>query len=79
MRVVNWSSDSKWIVTGALDNTIRVFNVETGSLVCKPLTGHANIPTMLTFRSSSLHHDVDVVSGKRVGLIARASANSLLS
>ena len=76
MRVVNWSLDSKWIITGARDNTIRVFDVETGSLVCKPMTGHTSIPTMLTFRSSSLHHDVEVVSGKRVCLIVMASADS---
>ena len=79
MRIVNWSPNSKWIVTGARDNTIRVFDVETGSLVCKPLTGHTSIPTMLTFRSCSLHHDVEVVSGKRVCLIAPASANAPLS
>ena len=78
MRVVNWSSDSKWIVTGARDNTIRVFDVETGSPVCKPLTGHSSVPSMLTLRSS-LHHDVEVVSGKRVCLIAPASANAPLS
>jgi len=53
VRVVNWSPDSKWIVTGARDNTIRVLDVDTGSLVCKPLTGHTSIPSMLTFRSPS--------------------------
>lgn len=75
VRIVNWSSDSKWIVTGARDNTIRVFDVETGALVCNPLTGHTSVPTMLTLRSSSPHHD-EVVSGRRVCLIALASANS---
>jgi WD40 repeat protein len=79
VRVVNWSPDSKWIVTGARDNTIRVFDVETGSLVCKPLTGHTSVPSMLTLRSSSLHHDVEVVSGKRVCLIALAPTHSPLS
>lgn len=79
MRVVNWSPDSKWIVTGARDNTIRVFDVETGSLVCKPLTGHTSIPTLLTFRPCSLHHGVEAVSGKRDCLIALAYANSPLS
>jgi WD40 repeat protein len=62
-RIVNWSPDSKWIVTGAWDNTICVFDVETGSLVCKPLTGHTRTPTMLAFRSSLLHHDIEAVSG----------------
>lgn len=76
VRVVNWSPDSKWIVTGAQGNTIRIFDVETGSLVCKPLTGHTSIPTMLTFRSSLLHHEVEAVSGKRVCLIALASSDS---
>lgn len=68
MAVVNWSPDSKMIVTGARDNTIRVFDVETGSIVCKPMTGHTSTPTMLSFRSSSLHDDFEVVSGKRVRL-----------
>ena len=79
VKVVNWSSDSKGIVTGADDNTIRVFDVETGSLICKPLTGHTSIPTMLTFRSLLLNHGVEVVSGKRICLIALASANTPLS
>jgi WD40 repeat protein len=62
---INWSSDSRRIVTGALDNTIRVFDVETGSLVCKPLTGSTDAPIALAFGSSSLHHDTDseVISG----------------
>jgi WD40 repeat protein len=79
VRVVKWSPDSKWIATGARDNTIRVFDVETSSLVCKPLMGHTSIPTMITFRSSSLHNDVEVVSGKRVRRIPLASADSPLS
>ena len=76
VRVITWSPDSKWIITGARDNTIRVFDVETGSLTCKPLTGHTSIPTMLAFRSFLLHDIVEVVSSKRVCLITLASANS---
>ena len=68
MTVVNWSPDSRWIVTGARDNMIRVFDIETGSIVCKPLTGHTNTPTMLAFRPSSVQRDLEVVSGKHVCL-----------
>jgi WD40 repeat protein len=68
VTVVNWSPDSKMIVTGSRDNTIRVFDVETGSIVCKPLTGHTSTPTMLAFRSSPLHHDLEVVSGENICL-----------
>ena len=75
MRVVNWSPDSKSIVTGARDYVIRVFDVETGSLICQPLTGHSSIPTLLAFRSSSLNLD-EVVSGMIVRLIALSSNNS---
>jgi hypothetical protein len=57
---------------------IRVFDVETGSLVCKPLTGHTSIPTMLAFRSSLLHHDMEAVSGMQLVLLL-ASADTLLS
>jgi len=63
VEIVNWSSDSKWIVTGAWDNRIRVFDVETGSLVCNPLAGHTSFLTMLAFRSSLLRHDIEAVSG----------------
>ena len=34
VRIINWSSDSKIIVSGALDNVIRVFDVETGISLC---------------------------------------------
>lgn len=67
-RVVYWSPDSKRVLTGAWDNTIRVFDVETGTMVYKPLTGHTSIPYMLAFRSSSPHHDLEIVSGQHVCL-----------
>jgi WD40 repeat protein len=78
--VINWSSDSRRIVTGALDNTIRVFDVETGSLVCGPLTGHTEAPIVLAFGSSSLHNDIDsvVISGAPYLSFYRRSQLSLL-
>lgn len=61
--VVYWSPDSKKILIGAWDNTIRVFDVETGTMVYKPLIGHTRIPIMLAIHSSP-HHDLKIVSGK---------------
>jgi len=63
VRAISWSSDSQRVVTGSLDNAIRVFDVETGALVCEPLTGHTDTLTAVAFRSSSLHHDEEVLSG----------------
>ena len=63
MRAISWSSDSQRVVTGSLDNAIRVFDVETGALVCEPLTGHADTLTAVAFFPSSPHHDEEVLSG----------------
>ena len=63
MRVVNWSPDSKRVVSGALDNIIRVFDVETGTLLCEPLTGHKGNLTALSLRSSPKSDEPEVVSG----------------
>jgi WD40 repeat protein len=63
VRVVNWSPDSKRIISGALDNVIRVFDVETGTLLCEPLTGHKNNLTALSSRPSLQGGEPEVVSG----------------
>jgi WD40 repeat protein len=66
LRCVNWSPDSKKIVTAALDNLIRVFDVETGTLVCEPLSGHKSTLTSVSFRLfPGFSHDdePEVVSG----------------
>jgi WD40 repeat protein len=63
LRCVNWSPDSKKIVTGALDNLIRVFDVETGTLVCEPLSGHKSTLTSVSFRLFSNDDEPGVVSG----------------
>jgi WD40 repeat protein len=63
VRVVNWSPDSKRIIAGSLDNVIRVFDVETGALVCEPLTGHKNNLTALSSRPSLQGGETEVVSG----------------
>lgn len=63
MRIVNWSSDSKMIVTGALDNVIRIFDVETGIPLCEPLMGHKDYLRSLSFRSSLHGDEPEVVSG----------------
>jgi WD40 repeat protein len=63
VRAVNWSPDSQRIVTAALDNRIRLFDVETGTPLGEPLTGHVNTPTVVAFRSSLLHHGLEVISG----------------
>ena len=34
--------DSRYVISGSADNTIRVWDVETGESVCDPLKGHSN-------------------------------------
>ena len=63
MRVVNWSPDSKWIISGAVDNVIRIFDVETGALLCEPLTGHKGNPSAVSFRSSRQGGEPEAISG----------------
>lgn len=63
LRCVNWSPDSKKIVTAALDNLIRVFDVETGTLFCEPLSGHKSTLTSVSFRLFSNDDEPGVVSG----------------
>ncbi|KIM90604.1 hypothetical protein PILCRDRAFT_1868 [Piloderma croceum F 1598] len=52
---VNWvnsvafSQDGRRIVSGSGDQTIRVWNAETGDLVVDPLQGHTNSVTSVTF------------------------------
>ena len=52
------------IISGALDNVVRIFDVETGDLLCEPLTGHKNNLTSLSFRSSPHGDEPEVVSGE---------------
>jgi WD40 repeat protein len=61
--LVNWSPDSKKIVSAAQDNVIRIFDVETGSLLCEPFLSHKNNLTALSMRSSMHSDDPEVVSG----------------
>ena len=63
MRLVNWSPDSKRIVTAALDNVIRVFDVETGIPICEPLLAHKGNLTALSMRPSLYSDDPEVISG----------------
>ena len=62
-RLVNWSPDSKRVVTAALDNVIRIFDVESGTLLCEPLIAHKNSVTALSMRPSLYSDDPEVVSG----------------
>ena len=62
VRLVNWSPDSKRIVTAALDNVIRIFDVETGILLCEVIA-HKNSVTALSMRTSLYSDDPEVISG----------------
>ena len=37
---VAFSPDCKWIVSGSLDKSIRVWDAETGEMVSGPFEGH---------------------------------------
>ena len=79
VRVVNWSPDSRTIVTGALDNAIRFFDVETGTRLCEPLRGHTNAPTAVAFRPSLHNQDLEVISGGRHLLFLLSSVDPAFS
>jgi WD40 repeat protein len=68
VRGVGWSPDSKRIVTWAEDNAIRIFDVETGSIILKHQMDQASDVFRLDFSPSSLHHDIEVASSKHVRL-----------
>jgi len=63
VRLVNWSPDSKRIITAALDNVIRIFDVETGLSLCKPLIAHKNNLTAISMRPSLYSDDPEVIFG----------------
>lgn len=62
VRLVNWSPDSNNIICG-LYHMIRIYDVETGTLLGEPLTGHKHFLTALSMRSSLHSSGPEVVSG----------------
>ena len=56
---VAFSQDSKRIVSGSYDQTIRVWDAETGEVVVGPLKGHTDWVTSVAFSQDSKH----IVSG----------------
>ena len=56
---VAFSRDSKHIVSGSQDKTIRVWDAESGKVVVGPLKGHTNTVTSVAFSQDSKH----IVSG----------------
>ena len=52
---VAFSRDSKHIVSGSRDKTIRVWDAETGEVVIGPLKGHTNSVTSVAFSQDSKH------------------------
>ena len=51
------------IISGALDNIIRIFDVETGISLCEPMMGHKGYLSSLSFRSPLHGSEPEVVSG----------------
>src|SRR6266545_1672100 len=50
---VAFSQDSKCIVSGSVDKTIRVWDAETGEVVVGPLVGHTESVTSVAFSQDS--------------------------
>ena len=50
---VAFSHDSKRIVSGSYDQTIRVWDAETGEVVVGPLKGHTGVVTSVAFSQDS--------------------------
>jgi WD40 repeat protein len=49
VRGLAWSSDSRLIASGGYDQTVQVWDADTGKLVMEPLKGHTDIITCLDF------------------------------
>jgi WD40 repeat protein len=63
VRLVNWSPDSKRIITADEENVIRIFDLETGISPCEPLIAHKNKLTSISIRPSQSSDDPEVISG----------------
>ena len=63
VNLVNWSPDSKRIVTAAQENLIRIFDVETGIPLCDPLIAHQSYLAAILMRPSLHSDDLEVISG----------------
>jgi hypothetical protein len=46
-----------------VDNVIRIFDVETGALLCEPLTGHKGNLSALSLLSSRKGDEPEAISG----------------
>ena len=58
---VAFSQDGKYIISGSLDNTIRLWNAQTGKLVSDPFEGHTHWVTSVAFSPDGKY----IVSGSR--------------
>ena len=52
--LVAFSHDGRWVASGSLDNTVRVWNSNTGQLIVLPLRGHANSVSSVSFTPDKL-------------------------
>jgi hypothetical protein len=59
VKSVAFSPDGKHIVSGSLDNTVRMWDAQTGKLVSDPFEGHTNGVNSVTFSPDGKH----IVSG----------------
>ncbi|EIN05908.1 hypothetical protein PUNSTDRAFT_74221, partial [Punctularia strigosozonata HHB-11173 SS5] len=54
-RSVQFSHDGKWIVSGSDDNTVRMWDAESGQAVGKPFEGHTGPVYSVAFSSDGRH------------------------
>ena len=52
---VSFSPDSKYIVSGSSDKTIRLWNVEKRLMFGEALKGHLHVPFSISFSPNKMH------------------------
>src|SRR5258707_2861662 len=76
VRSTSYSPNGARVVTGSSDHTIRIWDAESGVVVCEPLTGHdggvnsvAYSPDALHIISGSSDHTIRILDAKTVASV----------
>src|SRR5258706_3127520 len=52
---VSYSPNGTRVITGSYDNTIRIWDAESGAVICEPLTGHTGSVSSVAYSPDGRH------------------------